>query len=499
MPVTIDAVLSGVCGVRGGPWDGTIVRGIATDSRRLSPGDLFVALPGATTDGAAFLAEAVRRGASAVVLRLGHRPPPGVPYLLVPDPHGALCRIAATFYGDPSAHIAVIGITGTNGKTTLTYMTSQILTTGGLPCGYWSSNEVWTGARRFRPALTTAMPHDLQHFLREVADSGMHHACMEVSSHAAAQGRIDGLHWRAGAVTCVTRDHIDYHGSYTAYLAAKRHFLQQLPASALLVYNIDDHGARLAATGLPARTVSYGFSPDAEIRASQPRFEATHSSCLVRIPGQGAFRTLSLPVPGRHNLENALAALTLTTDLGVHVSTALAALAAFRPPARRFHLARIGPYLLVDDIAMNDSSVAAVMQTLADMDVSPIVVVAALRGNRGPEVNADMARSLAAWQPRLRFAPLLVSLSKSAVARFPVDCRVRPDERDAFVEAAAHGGLAVTVMDELEDAITAAVRRLHPGGVLVLLGTFGMDDGEAIAHRLWGAEPPARHPPPSFG
>lgn len=495
----IGDVLSGVCGVRGGPWDGTMVRGIATDSRRLSPGDLFVALPGASTDGAAFLVEALRRGASAVVLRLGHRPPAGLPYLLVRDPHEALRQIAANFYGDPSAHISVIGITGTNGKTTVTSMTSQILTTVGLPCGYWSSNEVWTGARRFRPTLTTAMPHDLQHFLREVRDSGMPLACMEVSSHAAAQGRIDGLHWRAGAVTCVTRDHVDYHGSYAAYLAAKRRFLEQLPASALLAYNIDDHGARLAAAELPARAVSYGFSPDAAVRASRPRLEPTQSSCLVRIPGEGELRTLLLPVPGRHNLANALAALTLTTNLGVPVSEALTALAAFHPPARRLHLAKVGPYLLVDDIAMNDASVAAVMQTLADIGVFPMVVVAALRGNRGPEVNADMARSLAAWQPRLRFAPVLASLSTSAVTQLPFDCRVRPDERDAFVETAVRGGLPVIVMDELEDAIAAGIRRLPPGGVLVLLGTFGMDEGEAIAHRLWGAEPPAHHPPPSFG
>ena len=499
MPMTLADLLAGVDGERRGRWEGVTVRGISTDSRHTGDGDLFVALCGTDNHGATFAAEAATRGASAVIVDRGHAPPTGVPALITPDPSAALRQAAARLYGDPSAELSLVGLTGTNGKTTVTYMVTQILAAAGLPAGYWSTNEVWSGQRRFRPALTTPMPQDIQRFLREVAESGMRYACMEVSSHAASQGRSDGLHWRAGVVTGVTPDHLDYHQTFANYLAAKRRFLGQLPPSALLAFCADDAGARQAVAGLPSRVVSYGLHPEADLRASDVRTGPDGSSCSVWLPGSTAPRTLDLPVPGQHNVQNALAAIAVTTDLGVPSPIAIGALHTFRPASRRLHLAHIGPYLIVDDVAMNDASVGAVLTTIGEMGVSGPVVVAALRGHRGVEVNALMARTLAFWNRTLRFSPLIATCSASAIARFSLDYRVTPAESQAFVRAAEEGDLRVDPHDELDAAIAAGIRRLQPGGTMVLLGTFGMDDGRAIAYRLLGAEPPETYPVPSFG
>lgn len=494
---SLGELLRGLDGLPFGDWTGVTVSGIAIDSREVQPGDLFIALPGRLAHGARYLGDAIRRGARAAVVPPDTAPPAGVPGLRAADGRRVLARVAARFYGDPTRELFVAGVTGTNGKSTFVHMAAHVLRARGWPAGYWSTPEVWSGARRFRPVLTTPEAHELQRFFREVHDAGMRHACIEVSSHGVVQGRVDGVRFDVGAVTNITPDHLDYHRDFADYFAAKRAFVEGLDAAATCFLNADDPWVRRMGDRARARIVTYGFGEDATLRAADPVYTPHGTRFTVRVAGDvrdalGRSAGAAVPdrfemrlaVPGRHNVLNALAALGTGLVAGVPLDTLTGALKSFKAPPRRLETQRIGPYTVINDVAMNEASYEAVMETMAQLRRRPLVVVNAVRGNRGPEVNARIAEVLARWDKRLGFAPLILSESRSHVAKYEADYRVRPEELRAFVEAAGQSGLALSVHQELPDAIAEGVDRLEPGGVLLLLGTFGMDEGHFLAADL---------------
>lgn len=514
--VDLGTLLAALPGEAFGDWSSVVVTGLAIDSRRVTPGDLFVALPGEHVDGGRFVEAALRRGASAVVVGRGTQLPERAAGLRLADPRQALACVAERFYDHPSRRLRVHGVTGTNGKTTTAYMISQVLAAAGNRVGYWTTNEVNTGVHRFRPVLTTPEAPDLQRFLRQVCDVGGSDACIEVSSHAVVQRRIAGLRFHCGVVTNVTPDHLDFHGDFAAYLAAKRGFVLGLEPPAVCFYNLDDAGARAAVAGATVALLTYGFAPEADIRGLDPVDTVAGATCRVRLStalqaalpaGRQAEPTfvLELPVPGRHNLLNALAATGVALLAAVPVETLRTALAGFHPASRRFGVQTVGSYTVIDDVAMNEASYDAVFATLAATCGGGVVVVNALRGHRGPDVNARIAEVLARWDRRLRFAPVIVSESRKALRRYPVDYSVLPEERRAFAGAADRAGLPYQLHEELDDALRAAIERLRPGDALALLGTFGMDEGVELAVRrlceLAGLDPPSieARPDQSFG
>ena len=510
MALPLAALLAGLPGLRRtfGDPGAVAVRDVQLDSRRVEPGALFVVAPG-HQDITDHVPEALSRGATALVVPVGCDPPPGVPGAEVEDPRAAFSRLAAELHGRPSERLRVVGVTGTNGKTTVAAMAAQALSAGGRRVAHWTTDGVWSGRRRFRPVFTTPEASDLHLFLREALEAGCTEACIEVSSHAVVARRVADVRFAAGAVTGVTPDHLDFHGSFEAYLEAKAAFLRSLPPGAPCLFNRDDAGACRAAAGIAATAVSCGFHPESDLRGTDPDVRPDGAACTVvegprlrsLLPGRslpGPVR-LELPVTGRHNLQNGLCALGLALGLGVPADAALGALRRFRPPARRLAFRHLGPYTLVDDVAMNEASFDAVLGAVADTGPADVVAVVALRGNRGEEVQARIARTLARWEARLGFGPLLLSLSRTAVADYDLDHRVRSEEVAAFTEAAAEGGLACRVYEELDAAVGAALERLRPGGILLLLGTFGMDRGVAVAARRLGVEAPPEHPPPVLG
>lgn len=499
MALALADLCRGVAGTPFGRWAGVMVGGIALDSRRVRPGDLFAALPGQTQQGTAFVREALARGARALLLPAGVTPPAGVPGLTSPEPRRAVSQLAATFFGHPSRRVRVFGVTGSNGKTTVATMLAQALNAGGCPAGSWTTDQVDSGARRFRPALTTPEAPDLQRFLHEVEASGMEAACLEVSSHAVVQQRIADVRFAAGAITSVTPDHLDFHGSFAAYLEAKRGFLLALPAGAVLAYNMDDPGAVQAVAGVRARPVGCSLERGAAVSATAVTQDADGVRCRLEIarelaPLSPAFDAaapvseLRVPLLGRHNLTNAMLAATLALAAGIPLAIILRALAAFAAPARRLRIERLGGRLVCDDVAMNEASFDAVFRTFTELGVPEVVTVVALRGNRGPRVNADIARRLAHWDRCLRFAPVIASVSRQALSRYPLDYQVRPEEIAAFCDTLREEGVPVHLHDELEPAVREAAARLHPGGAMLLLGTFGMDDGLHHAREILGED-----------
>jgi len=322
-------------------------RRIAVDSRRVTAGDVFVCLRGAHVDGHDYALEAARLGASAVV---SERPlaglPAGVELVVVPDAHAALSSLAAAHFGHPTRAMRCVGVTGTNGKTTTTYLVQAILQEAGVPCGVIGTLGARFGDRSWALENTTPLALELQELLAEVRAAGARAVALEVSSHALALHRADDVEFDVAAVTNLTQDHLDFHGSLEAYARAKRVLFDELlsrsarqgerakpPGTAVL--NRDDATARAWLAGEAPwgawqveRTLTYGigeWSERADVRAVDVRLGAEGSRFLL-VRGADA-AAVEIALPGRFNVSNALCAAACAVALGIDVAVAARGLA----------------------------------------------------------------------------------------------------------------------------------------------------------------------------
>jgi UDP-N-acetylmuramoyl-L-alanyl-D-glutamate--2,6-diaminopimelate ligase len=305
---------------------GVEITGLAYDSRDVAPGDLFFCVSGFRSDGHDFAAEAVRAGAAALVVE---RPLDlGVPEVLVPCARAAMAPAAARFYGDPARELRVVGVTGTNGKTTTAYLVRALLEAAGMPCGLLGTVKSVIGGRERVVARTTPEAIDLQADLRAMLDGGERACAMEVSSHALELGRTDAIGFAVAVFTNLTQDHLDFHASMEDYFQAKRRLFVTDDPPATSVVNVgDEYGRRLAGEIEGALT----FAVDAPADYSATDLHCGLDGCrfTLRTPvphggAQAGQRELALPMPGRFNVANALGALAaahaLTGELDVLVA-----------------------------------------------------------------------------------------------------------------------------------------------------------------------------------
>lgn len=302
------------------------VSGFTVDSRNVVPGDVFVALAGQASDGHDFAQAAVAAGASAV---LGEQPVDGlsVPCVVRPDLANEQHEIANVAFGRPSDHLSVAACTGTNGKTSICFQSADLLTRLGAPSGYLGTIGWGRSSAELKPArLTTEDAFTVQHRLAVLREEGARWACLEASSHALDQGRLDGVRIRAALFSNLTRDHIDYHGSFEAYEEAKALLFSRPELEVAIACADDPAGPRmLARAPSNADRFSYGFSPGADVRVDRQ----DNGQVSVRSPwGNGSF---TLPGIGDFAISNAAAALTLALWQGAPFADALAALGELAP------------------------------------------------------------------------------------------------------------------------------------------------------------------------
>lgn len=368
-----------------------LITGIATDSRAVQPGQLFVALRGQNSDGHRFIAQAIANGAIALVVdetRL-YGAPNYVTIAYVPDTRRALSALAATFFGDPSERLDVVGVTGTNGKTTTTSMLRAILEAAGKPCGAIGTVGASLGERTWPLSNTTPLAPELQSLLAEMLDGGASAVAMEVSSHALALDRVEDVRFRVGVLTNVTRDHLDFHQTLEAYAAAK-HRLFTMAETAVL--NADDlYGARwLPDVGHRMQTLTYGMRGGADIVPSGVVVEAEGSRFSI-----GSVEFL-LRVPGRFNVANALAAIGAARLLGVDDTVAAHGLATLDRVPGRMERVRGGGIDVVVDYAHTPDALESVLHSLRETVRGRLAVVFGCGGDRDrgkrPEMGAIAAR-----------------------------------------------------------------------------------------------------------
>ncbi|MDP8943329.1 MAG: UDP-N-acetylmuramoyl-L-alanyl-D-glutamate--2,6-diaminopimelate ligase, partial [Actinomycetota bacterium] len=297
------------------------VTNLAYSTRQVKPGALFFCVPGARADGHDFAPEAVARGAVALVCErpLGL----GVPEVVVPDARAAMGPAAARFHGDPTASLDVVGITGTNGKTTTAFLTRAVLEAAGRPTGLLGTVTAVVGGVAEAVERTTPEAIDLQATLRRMVEAGDRACAMEVSSHALELRRTDGIRFACRVFTNLSQDHLDFHQTMERYFLAKRRLFEG-PGAA--VVNLDDAYGRRLADELPDRPLTYAIAADADFRARDVRFDTAGSSFVGQTPdGEVEVRTR---LPGEFNVQNALAALAAGWALGAPPAVAAAALGA---------------------------------------------------------------------------------------------------------------------------------------------------------------------------
>lgn len=365
-----------------GPTDRDI-SGVAFDSRQVQPGSVFVAVRGQQVDGHEFIQQAVERGAAAVVIeRWPDLRMEGPTWVQVRDSAFSLGWLAANWFGNPSTELELVGVTGTNGKTTVATLLYRTALALGYCAGLLSTVEVRVGPDVIRPAThTTPDPLVLQAHLREMINAGCTHAFMEVSSHACHQQRISGLRFRGGLFTNITHDHLDYHGTFANYLAAKKSFFDGLPDSAFALTNLDDRNGLVMVQNTKARTRTFSLIQPADYRGRV--LEYTLSGSLIEWMGREVYTRLV----GRFNASNLTGTMGAALELGWDLEEVLLALSEIQPASGRFEvLAFEAGFFAVVDYAHTPDALKNVLETLHDVksEKARILTVIGCGGDRDP-------------------------------------------------------------------------------------------------------------------
>lgn len=465
--ITLDTLLAGLT-TAGGAVPAVPITGLAVDSRTVKKGDLFVALAGARTDGHAHIPAALAAGAAAV---LAERPAgASVPVVVVPSTGGLLSAVSARFYGRPSQHLDIIGVTGTNGKTTITYLLESVLQSVGKSVGVVGTIDYrWPGHREAAPNTT---PHaaDVQRLLAAMRDAGVGHVAMETSSHALALGRVDDVEFTVGVFTNLTQDHLDFHKDMDHYFEAKAGLFARLdrsgrPRRRAVINRDDPWGARLVPrVGSPVWT--YGIEGDADFRATEVSLSAEGSTFRLITPfGE---RPGKFGLVGKHNVYNLLAALGAAVGVGVPLDAAMSGLAAMHGvPGRLERVTERAagipgtalPFDVFVDYAHTDDALVNVLQTLRPLTRNRLIVLFGCGGDRDRTKRPRMGEAAA------RLGDRVIVTSDNPRSEDP-DAIAREVE----VGARRVAGRPVDVILDRREAIARAVSLAGPGDVLLLAG-----------------------------
>jgi UDP-N-acetylmuramoyl-L-alanyl-D-glutamate--2,6-diaminopimelate ligase len=475
-------------GAAGAGPDDVEITGLSHDSRTVRPGDLMFCVSGLRDDGHDFAARAVENGAAALVVER----PLGldVPEVVVESARAAMAPVAARFYGDPSAELRVVGVTGTNGKTTTAYLVRALFEASGEQCGLEGTVKSVVGAVERTVTRTTPEAIDLQADFRAMLDGGDRACAMEVSSHALALGRADGIHFAAAVFTNISRDHLDFHETMEDYFQAKgRLFVGDRPAlvrpPGVSVVNVGDpYGRRLATEIDGARTFAVEVE-GADYRAT--RLRCTFEECNFTLHTPSGEREVTLRMPGRFNVANALGALAAVHVLGGDLDVLVAALGdGVRVPGRFEPVNEGQDFAVLVDYAHTPDSLENVLRAARELAGSGehgpgrVLCVFGAGGDRDRgkrPLMGEIAALLAdvtvvtSDNPRSEDPEQIIAEIMAGVARV---------DRGSHPEGPRWEAPPVRSIADRREAIAEVVERAQPGDVLVIAGK-GHEQGQELA------------------
>jgi UDP-N-acetylmuramoyl-L-alanyl-D-glutamate--2,6-diaminopimelate ligase len=456
-----------------GSGAGVSLTGATLRAQQVRAGDLFAALPGANAHGADFAEAAIGAGAVAILTdragaeRLGPLRDVTVPVLVHQDPRGILGSIAAWIYGEPSLRLSVIGVTGTSGKTTTTYMIESGLRAAGRTTGLIGTVETRIAGERLDSAFTTPEAPDLQALLAVMVERGVTHVPMEVSSHALRLGRADGTRFGVGAFTNLSQDHLDFHEDMEDYFRAKAVLFDGRSTTEIVCVD-GEWGSRL----VTPQTITVSAEAEADWTASELTTSVTgEQSFVVHGPG-GRTIPVRLPMPGAFNVAHALVAAACLAAVGIEADAIATGLSTVEVPGRMERVAIGQDFTAVVDYSHKPAAVALALDAMRARTAGRLIVVLGCGGDR------DVAKRPLMGEAAARRSDLLIVTDDNPRSENPA--AIRASMRSGAEEVPAGQRGEVIDIGDRRAAIAAAVARAGPGDVVVIAGK-GHETGQEIA------------------
>lgn len=430
---------------------------IEYDSNKIEKGDLFVAIKGYKQDGHDYINEAIQNGAAAVVIEKTEaskvQVPEEVSLIVTENTRKTLAELAAKFYDYPAIKLRIIGVTGTKGKTTTAYMIRDIMLAAGKKIGMIGTIYNTYADKKIESYRTSPESLELQKLLRDMVDAGMEYVVMEVSSHALELFRVHGIKFELGVFTNLAREHLDFHGDMENYLSAKAKIFDQ---SIFGVINADDIYTPKLLKKVKCKYVKYGLDNEANISATDIRINNNYVDFKMYINKQ--LQTITVPIPGKYTVYNAIAAVAVTSMLGAQMEDVLTGLATVKVPGRS-EIVEIGKsFAVLIDYAHNPSSLEAILMNTKKYVKGRVILVFGCGGNRDTEKRAKMGEIAGKY------------------ADFTIITTDNPrDEKPAKIARDIEEGIKLTrglykVIEKRKDAIEFAMRIAWKNDTVILAG-----------------------------
>ncbi len=440
------------------------ITGVSTDSRLVRPGDLFVAVPGSSVDGHRFMGPALERGAVALAGQTAAPRAGEQAYIMAPDSRVAAAHLAEAFHGFPSRELEVIGITGTNGKSSTLYLIRSILDAAGLPSSAVGT-IAYSIADATMPAVnTTPGPVELSSALRQAVDAGHKHFVMEVSSHALDQCRVEALRFKVAVFTNLTLDHLDYHKSLDDYFNAKKHLFELLPSAAeggAAVICADDPRSDEIAAATTAEKLTFGMGVGADIRGADIKTSVSQTSFDVSTP-KGDF-SATLKLLGRHSVFNALAATGACIALGIDTATIKKGLESLVIVPGRFERIREGQQLeVIVDYAHTPDALKSLLESARSICAGKLILVFGAGGDRDRSKRPEMGLLAA------NLADFSIVTSDNPRSEDPY--RIVLDIEIGFQKTGKERGQDYLVIVDRREAIEEALNAAEVGDIIIIAG-----------------------------
>ncbi len=464
------------------------VAGISYDSRKVKPGCVFVAVRGFHSDGHQFIAQAIKQGAAVVVAEHEQRQgaEAGVSVVLVKDSRRALALLADAFYGHPSRKLRLVGITGTNGKTTTTYLVKSIIEASGLTAGLIGTIDYRVGDRVYAAPNTTPESLDLQRLLAEMVDLGAAYCVMEVSSHALALGRVAGCSFAAAGFTNLTQDHLDFHKTMDEYLQAKLSLFRDLSPDAPAVVNADDKDAGAVIKAARGKIITTGLSESADIHPSG-KIQHGMEGLSFDADTPGGRIELESPLVGRHNVYNILTAVGIATAMGFSSDSISRGIKNMKAvPGRMEKIDEKQPYGVIVDYAHTEDALLRLLESVRDITKKRIITVFGCGGDRDRSKRPKMGAAA------LRGSDIVIVTSDNPRTENPREIireieigmtgegsKADPQESE-FREPG--GKKLYYVIPDRREAVAAAIRMALPDDTVVIAGK-GHEDYQIIGEQ----------------
>ena len=439
----LSEILHGIEHSAVGPDAGSEIIRVTDNSRTVKNGDMFVALRGYTVDGYGFIDEAAAKGARAIVSEKDFQAPRGIVKVLVGDTRTAFPVIADNFFGHPSQKLKVIGVTGTNGKTTITYIVESILKRAGEEPGVIGTISYRIGGRIMPAKNTTPGPLELQAMLAEVARSSGRYAVMEVSSHALDQHRVDAISYDAAIFTNITPEHLDYHKTLNGYFNAKVKIFDRLKEDGTAILNADDKKVASMKSSLKKKALTYGVKERADIFAKDIRLSIDDSRFCIITP-DGSFNVTTSLI-GRHNVSNLLAAVAACYAMGVDAKFIKEGIEAMTfVPGRLEPVVGGQPFKVFVDFAHTEDALHSTLSLLREVSKAEIITVFGCGGDRDRKKRPLMGKTacrlsdhviITSDNPRSEEPSRIIDEIVKGVKGGYANYEIAPDRRDAIDKA----------------------------------------------------------------